>query len=38
MAFWVEGMGWGIGVVSQVTFVEGDDQVQVPEGLEQIVS
>jgi len=38
MALLVEGKGWGIGAVSLVTFVEGDDQIQVPDGLEEIVS
>ena len=38
MAILVERKGWGIGEVSQVAFVEGDDEVEVPVGLEQIVS
>lgn len=38
MALLVEGKGWGIGAVSLVAFVEGDDEAQVPVRLEQIVS
>lgn len=38
MSVWVEGKGRRIGEVSQVAFVEGDDEAQVPVGLQQIVS
>ncbi len=38
IAVFVEGKRWRISEVSLVTFVEGDDEVEVPVGLEEIVS
>ena len=38
MALFVEGKGRRIGAVSLVAFIEGDEEAQVPVGLEEVVS